>query len=211
MLSGNSSLSRTTPTPQRGECRPRSGDYPMVWGWRGVSGQREICGLHGERIAYREAGRGEAVVLLHGMAGSSDTWQPVISQLGERYRVIAPGLLGHGHSTKPRTDYSLGAFAAGLRDLFGELGISRATIVGHSLGRGRHAVPLPASRVLPATDPGQQRRTRAKGMIMERYRVNAVQAFELLKQLSQRSNNRLVEIAQGLIDAEFQRTNTPTG
>ncbi|MGO9355582.1 MAG: ANTAR domain-containing protein [Mycobacterium sp.] len=46
---------------------------------------------------------------------------------------------------------------------------------------------------------------------MERYRVNAVQAFELLKQLSQRSNNRLVEVAQGLIDAEFQRTNTPTG
>lgn len=41
--------------------------------------------LHGERIAYREAGRGEAVVLLNGMAGSSDTWQPVISQLGERY------------------------------------------------------------------------------------------------------------------------------
>ena len=76
--------------------------------------------------------------------------------------MIAPGLLGRGHSTKPRTDYSLGAFAAGLRDLFDELGISRATIVGHSLGRGRHAVPLPASRVLPATDPGQQRWTRAR-------------------------------------------------
>jgi GAF domain-containing protein len=51
----------------------------------------------------------------------------------------------------------------------------------------------------------------AKGMIMERYRVNAVQAFELLKQLSQRSNNRLVEVAQGFIDAEFHRTNRPTG
>ncbi len=50
----------------------------------------------------------------------------------------------------------------------------------------------------------------AKGMIMERYRVDAVQAFELLKQLSQRSNSRLVEVAQGLIDAEFPRINAPT-
>jgi pimeloyl-ACP methyl ester carboxylesterase len=45
-------------------------------------------------------------------------------------------MLGHGQSAKPRTDYSLGAFAAGLRDLLDDLGISRATIVGHSLGGG---------------------------------------------------------------------------
>jgi AmiR/NasT family two-component response regulator len=42
----------------------------------------------------------------------------------------------------------------------------------------------------------------AKGMIMERYRLDAVHAFELLKQLSQRSNIKLVEVAQGIIDAE---------
>lgn len=92
--------------------------------------------LHGERIAYREAGRGEVVLLLHGMAGSSDTWQDVIPPLAARYRVIAPDLLGHGRSDKPRTDYSLGAFAAGLRDLLDELGINRVTLVGHSLGGG---------------------------------------------------------------------------
>lgn len=50
--------------------------------------------------------------------------------------MIAPDLLGHGRSDKPRTDYSLGAFAAGLRDLLDALGISRATIVGQSLGGG---------------------------------------------------------------------------
>ena len=92
--------------------------------------------LHGQRVAYREAGSGEVVMLIHGMAGSSDTWQAVVPQLARRYRVIAPDLLGHGQSTKPRTDYSLGAFAAGLRDLLDEVGISRATIVGHSLGGG---------------------------------------------------------------------------
>lgn len=78
--------------------------------------------LHGQRVAYREAGSGEVVMLIHGMAGSSDTWQAVVPQLARRYRVIAPDLLGHGQSTKPRTDYSLGAFAAGLRDLLDEGG-----------------------------------------------------------------------------------------
>ena len=50
--------------------------------------------------------------------------------------MIAPDLLGHGDSDKPRTDYSLGAFASGLRDLLEHLGHERVTVVGHSLGGG---------------------------------------------------------------------------
>ena len=50
--------------------------------------------------------------------------------------MIAPDLLGHGKSDKPRHDYSLGAHANMLRDLMFALGIERATIVGHSLGGG---------------------------------------------------------------------------
>lgn len=92
--------------------------------------------LHGERIAYRDEGSGEVVLLIHGMAGSSDTWNAVLPRLAANYRVIAPDLLGHGRSAKPRGDYSLGAFAAGLRDLLDELGVSRATIIGQSLGGG---------------------------------------------------------------------------
>ncbi len=93
--------------------------------------------LHGDRVAYRDVGGGQEVLLLiHGMAGSSETWRAVIPQLSRRYRVIAPDLLGHGRSDKPRGDYSLGAFAVWLRDLLDELGVSRATIVGQSLGGG---------------------------------------------------------------------------
>lgn len=93
--------------------------------------------LHGDRVAYREAGSGdEAVLLIHGMAGSSETWRAVMPQLSRKYRVVAPDLLGHGKSDKPRGDYSLGAFAVWLRDLLDELGIARATIVGQSLGGG---------------------------------------------------------------------------
>ncbi|HKH51243.1 MAG TPA: alpha/beta fold hydrolase [Mycobacterium sp.] len=93
--------------------------------------------LHGDRVAYRDVGSGdEALLLIHGMAGSSETWRAVIPQLSRKYRVVAPDLLGHGQSAKPRGDYSLGAFAVWLRDLLDELGISRATIVGQSLGGG---------------------------------------------------------------------------
>ena len=70
------------------------------------------------------------------MAGSSATWRAVLPQLSKKYRVVAPDLFGHGESAKPRGDYSLGAFAAWLRDLLDELGITRATVVGQSLGGG---------------------------------------------------------------------------
>jgi pimeloyl-ACP methyl ester carboxylesterase len=92
--------------------------------------------LHGDRIAYRDAGSGHALLLIHGMAGSSATWRAIIPQLSKKYRVIAPDLLGHGMSAKPRGDYSLGAFAVFLRDLLDELGVDRATVIGQSLGGG---------------------------------------------------------------------------
>ena len=92
--------------------------------------------VHGHDVAYRQAGSGPLIAMIHGIAGSSGTWVPVMPLLAERYTVIAPDLLGHGESAKPRGDYSLGAYASGIRDLLGVLGHDRATIVGHSLGGG---------------------------------------------------------------------------
>lgn len=92
--------------------------------------------IHGNRMGYRTAGEGRAVVLIHGMAGSSETWAPVMPALGGSAKVVAPDMPGHGASAKPRGDYSLGALASGVRDLLILLGIDRATIVGHSLGGG---------------------------------------------------------------------------
>jgi pimeloyl-ACP methyl ester carboxylesterase len=92
--------------------------------------------LHGHQVSYRMAGQGPAIVLVHGLALSSTTWRYVMPALAERYTVVAPDLLGHGKSGKPRGDYSLGAFASGIRDLLVALDIERATFVGHSLGGG---------------------------------------------------------------------------
>ncbi len=92
--------------------------------------------LHGHRVFYRSAGSGPVVVLVHGITSTSATWSNVLPYLAERFTVIAPDLLGHGDSAKPRGDYSLGAYASGIRDLLIALGHERATFVGHSLGGG---------------------------------------------------------------------------
>ena len=92
--------------------------------------------IHGRTIAYRGGGEGPVVVLIHGMAGSSQTWDAIIPHLSRHATVVAPDMLGHGGSAKPRGDYSLGALASGVRDLLVALGHERATIVGQSLGGG---------------------------------------------------------------------------
>ena len=92
--------------------------------------------LHGHRAAYRHGGEGPVIVLLHGITSTSATWEKVLPYLATRFTVIAPDLIGHGDSAKPRGDYSLGAYASGVRDLVVSLGYDSATFVGHSLGGG---------------------------------------------------------------------------
>ncbi len=96
----------------------------------------QFISIHGHQVAYRSAGEGPPVVLIHGIAGSSTTWGGVLPPLAANHTVVAPDLLGHGESAKPRGDYSLGAYASGIRDLMTALGHDQATIVGHSLGGG---------------------------------------------------------------------------
>lgn len=92
--------------------------------------------LHGVPVAFERRGRGPALVLLHGLAGTRHTWDPVLPALAQRATVIAPDLPGCGRSAPPDGDYSLGAFANGVRDLLDALDVGAATVVGHSLGGG---------------------------------------------------------------------------
>ena len=122
-----------------GSRRPQHAAEPIKRDSRGadleLAGLHEIA-LHGHRVFYRAAGSGPVVVLVHGITSTSATWANVLPYLAERFTVIAPDLLGHGDSAKPRGDYSLGAYASGIRDLLIALGHERATFVGHSLGGG---------------------------------------------------------------------------
>src|SRR3954451_22093134 len=92
--------------------------------------------IHGHRVRFRTAGEGPLLVLVHGITGSSQTWEEVMPALATEFTVVSPDLLAHGESAKPRGDYSLGAYASGIRDLCAVLGHDRGTLVGHSLGGG---------------------------------------------------------------------------
>jgi pimeloyl-ACP methyl ester carboxylesterase len=92
--------------------------------------------IHGYRRAFVHAGKGPAILLIHGIGDNSDTWRDMIRELARDHTVIAPDLLGHGQSDKPRADYSLGGYANGMRDLLTVLGIDKVTVVGHSFGGG---------------------------------------------------------------------------
>jgi pimeloyl-ACP methyl ester carboxylesterase len=114
----------TTTAPDSLHVRP--GDAP---------GTSEID-LHGHRVCFRLEGDGPLIVLIHGITGRSQQWGPAIEHLRSAHTLLAPDLLGHGESAKPRGDYSLGAYASAVRDTMVALGHDRATIVGHSLGGG---------------------------------------------------------------------------
>jgi pimeloyl-ACP methyl ester carboxylesterase len=95
-----------------------------------------IVSVHGHRRAFVRTGSGPVLLLLHGLGCDHTTWAPVIESLAKRYTIIAPDLLGHGLSDKPRADYSVAGYANGMRDLLTVLGIDKVTVVGHSFGGG---------------------------------------------------------------------------
>jgi pimeloyl-ACP methyl ester carboxylesterase len=92
--------------------------------------------VHGRSVSYLEVGEGPLLLLVHGIAGSCENWREVVEPLARHHTVIAPDFPGHGTSEAGGGDYSIGALAAGLRDLLLSLGHERATVVGHSLGGG---------------------------------------------------------------------------
>jgi pimeloyl-ACP methyl ester carboxylesterase len=98
--------------------------------------ERDIELESGLHINYLRAGRGEPLLLLHGIGHSARAWDRVIQPLAEHHDVIALDMPGCGRSSKPPTDYSLGNQAGAVRHFLDVLGIDRVSVVGHSLGGG---------------------------------------------------------------------------
>jgi len=117
------------------ELKPAETQPEPAWPSMELGPYREVE-LHGHAVGYRQMGEGPLLVLLHGITSTSEAWREVIPRLAQTHTVVAPDMLGHGVSAKPRGDYSLGAYAAGLRDLLAVLDFDRGTVVGHSLGGG---------------------------------------------------------------------------
>jgi pimeloyl-ACP methyl ester carboxylesterase len=90
--------------------------------------------VFGQHISYIEAGTGPTLILIHGLAGSSQHWQPVIAPLARHYHVIALDQIGFGRSDKPLIDYRAQTFMDFLDAFMRTRNLSRATVVGNSLG-----------------------------------------------------------------------------
>jgi pimeloyl-ACP methyl ester carboxylesterase len=101
-------------------------------------------------IHYLQRGRGEPLVLIHGLGGSGADWAFQVAALEHRFRIIVPDLPGSGHSSPPRSEYTIAGFAGALWKLMDHLKIARPNIVGFSLGG---AVALEMATLRPACVP----------------------------------------------------------
>jgi pimeloyl-ACP methyl ester carboxylesterase len=98
--------------------------------------KRHRISIHDHDLSFVTAGEGPVLVLIHGMAGCSDSWKRVVPALARRFTLVVPDLLGHGASAKPMAEYSVSGHANVVRDLLAALGHERATLVGQSFGGG---------------------------------------------------------------------------
>jgi len=97
--------------------------------------------VDGLRLNVAEAGRGPALLLVHGLTASHAVWLPTIEAFADRWHVIAPDLPGHGASAKPDAPYTVDFFAGMMRSLARALDVHDAVVAGSSLG-GRVALEL---------------------------------------------------------------------
>jgi pimeloyl-ACP methyl ester carboxylesterase len=85
-------------------------------------------------IAWREAGHGPPVLLIHGVGLNADAWEPQIATLSSRRRVIAIDMPGHGKSDLLPDGAGLGDFVAEIAGFIDAMGLSPVPVVGHSMG-----------------------------------------------------------------------------
>lgn len=85
-------------------------------------------------LAYLESGTGPAVVIIHGVGGHKEDWAGVGAALASDHRVFAIDMLGFGDSSKTGDDLSMPVQAAAVLALLDHAGLSKASIVGNSVG-----------------------------------------------------------------------------
>jgi pimeloyl-ACP methyl ester carboxylesterase len=90
--------------------------------------------IDGVRLRYVDAGKGEAVVFIHGFAASLEIWRRTFRSVAARNRALAVDLKGFGWSARPKGDYSQEAHAALLWKFLDGRGVGNVALVGHSWG-----------------------------------------------------------------------------
>jgi 3-oxoadipate enol-lactonase len=135
---------------------------------------------NGSKLAYKEQGEGQAVILLHGFCGSSAYWDALLPLLPQGRRYIVPDLRGHGRSAAPAGPYTMVAMAEDIAVLMEQLAAEKPIVLGHSLG-GYVTLALAESRpellsgfglihstALPDTEQGKEGRLNGMKAIREK-------------------------------------------
>ncbi|MFL5040412.1 MAG: alpha/beta fold hydrolase [Xanthobacteraceae bacterium] len=100
----------------------------------GQAPESRFAYVNGTRLHYLAAGKGDAILLLHGYAQTSHMWRPLIAQLAKTNAVIAPDLRGFGQSAKPAGGYDKKTMAQDIHALATSIGYKRVKIAGHDIG-----------------------------------------------------------------------------
>ncbi len=90
--------------------------------------------VFGQKIHYLEAGSGPTVILLHGLGGDASNWAATVPALSKSFHVFVPDQIGFGASDKPLANYRVGMLVDFLDGFCKKLAITKATVVGNSLG-----------------------------------------------------------------------------
>lgn len=168
--------------------------------------------VDGNSVRYLEsAGRGDALLLVHGLGASAERWNFVAPMLERRYRLIVPDLVGYGRSDKPAVDYTPGFFVSFVESLLGLLGIERAHLIGSSMGgqvaalfasenagRVGHLVLVSPSGMMRDTTPALNR------YIMAALYPSRDRARESFAEMSAST-----EASPGIVDSFIERMNEP--
>lgn len=145
----------------------------------------EFADLKGLKVYYETTGRGQRnVVLIHGWTCDSTFWRLQTPEIVKDYRVLLVDLPGHGKSGKPEVDYTVDLFARGVEVAMRRAGMSKAVLVGHSMGvpvvrqflrlypekaAGFVAVDGRFAR-LPATEAERQKQAEGFKVFVDQYR-----------------------------------------
>jgi 3-oxoadipate enol-lactonase len=173
--------------------------------------------VNGTRMEYTDTGGdGTPVLLIQAFPLHAGMWKPQIDSLGDRFRLIAPNLKGFGGSDAPSdaSDYSMDGYARDLKALLDELGITKAVIVGLSMGGyvafaflrlypdAVAALVLSDTRAEADAPEGKERRSAQQTQVRETGTTALIDALSgaLLGEATRTSQPQLVERAKELMD-----------
>lgn len=85
------------------------------------------------KLFYREFGKGEPLIILHGLFGSSDNWQTLAKKFAEEYKVYTVDLRNHGRSFH-HEEFNYDVMMHDVEEFINDIGLERVSLMGHSMG-----------------------------------------------------------------------------